>query len=135
MKRILFAISVAACGTKSGGTPDGTRLIVTDLGYNRILIWNTIPTSNAQPADMVVAPNGPLPLPPDRFLVTMADGSDDRAGCISGTTTTSGHPCGAGVAGGSYNWGNHSGTAASRGRPRSRNQVGTRVASRATTAA
>jgi uncharacterized protein (TIGR03437 family) len=35
-------------------TTDGTRLFVTDLGYNRVLIWNTIPTSNAQPADVVI---------------------------------------------------------------------------------
>jgi phage tail sheath gpL-like len=33
---------------------DGTRLFVTDLGYNRVLIWNTIPTSNGQPADVAV---------------------------------------------------------------------------------
>src|ERR1035438_5190392 len=25
---------------------DGTHLFVTDLGYNRILIWNSIPTTN-----------------------------------------------------------------------------------------
>jgi hypothetical protein len=35
-------------------TSDGTRLIVTDLGYNRILIWNTIPTTSDQPADVVI---------------------------------------------------------------------------------
>lgn len=35
-------------------TSDGTRLIVTDLGYNRVLIWNSIPTSNAAPADVAV---------------------------------------------------------------------------------
>src|SRR5262249_33581239 len=33
---------------------DGTRLFVTDLGYNRVLIWNTIPTSNGQAADVAV---------------------------------------------------------------------------------
>lgn len=33
---------------------DGTKLFVTDLGYNRVLIWNSIPTSNAAPADVVV---------------------------------------------------------------------------------
>jgi uncharacterized protein (TIGR03437 family) len=33
---------------------DGTRLIITDLGFNRVLIWNTIPTANAQPADVVI---------------------------------------------------------------------------------
>ena len=27
-------------------TSDGTHLFVTDLGYNRVLIWNNIPTTN-----------------------------------------------------------------------------------------
>lgn len=35
-------------------TSDGTRLYVTDLGHNRVLIWNTIPTQNQAPADVVV---------------------------------------------------------------------------------
>ncbi len=35
-------------------TSDGTHVFVADLGYNRVLIWNSIPTSNAQPADVVV---------------------------------------------------------------------------------
>ena len=35
-------------------TSDGTRLFVTDLGYNRVLIWNTLPTRNQQPADVEV---------------------------------------------------------------------------------
>ena len=35
-------------------TSDGQRLYVSDLGYNRVLIWNTIPTQNHQPADVVV---------------------------------------------------------------------------------
>jgi uncharacterized protein (TIGR03437 family) len=35
-------------------TSDGQRLMVTDLGHNRILIWNTIPTQTAAPADMVI---------------------------------------------------------------------------------
>ncbi|HLJ50232.1 MAG TPA: hypothetical protein VKU01_29665 [Bryobacteraceae bacterium] len=35
-------------------TSDGTRLYVTDLGNNRVLIWNTIPTSNGQAADLVI---------------------------------------------------------------------------------
>ena len=35
-------------------TSDGTRVIVTDLGFNRVLIWNTIPTSNGQPANISV---------------------------------------------------------------------------------
>ncbi len=35
-------------------TTDGTRLFVTDLGHNRVLIWNSLPTRNQQPADVVV---------------------------------------------------------------------------------
>lgn len=35
-------------------TSDGTRLYVADLGQNRVLIWNTIPTRNAQAADLVL---------------------------------------------------------------------------------
>jgi len=33
---------------------DGTRLVVADFGNNRVLIWNTIPTSNGAAADVVV---------------------------------------------------------------------------------
>lgn len=33
-------------------TSDGTRLYVTDLGNNRVLIWNHIPTTNGQTADI-----------------------------------------------------------------------------------
>jgi hypothetical protein len=35
-------------------TSDGVRLYVTDLGYDRVLIWNSIPTTNQQAADVVV---------------------------------------------------------------------------------
>jgi uncharacterized protein (TIGR03437 family) len=35
-------------------TSDGQRLFVTDLGYNRVLIWNTIPSSNGAAADVSV---------------------------------------------------------------------------------
>jgi hypothetical protein len=33
---------------------DGIRLFVTDLAHNRVLIWNSIPTQNQQPADVVI---------------------------------------------------------------------------------
>ena len=33
---------------------DGVHLIVADTDSNRVLIWNTIPTQNNQPADVVV---------------------------------------------------------------------------------
>ena len=35
-------------------TSDGQHLYVTDLGHNRVLIWNSIPTQNGQAADVVV---------------------------------------------------------------------------------
>src|SRR5579864_5279073 len=35
-------------------TSDGQRLFVADLGHNRVLIWNSIPTQTQQPADVVV---------------------------------------------------------------------------------
>lgn len=33
---------------------DGTHLLVADLGFNRALIWNSIPTQNQQPADVEI---------------------------------------------------------------------------------
>jgi uncharacterized protein (TIGR03437 family) len=33
---------------------DGTHLFVADLGFNRVLIWNSIPTSNGQSPDVVI---------------------------------------------------------------------------------
>ena len=35
-------------------TTDGTHMLVTDLGHNRVLVWNTIPRTNNQPADLVI---------------------------------------------------------------------------------
>ena len=35
-------------------TSDGTHLFVSDLGYNRVLIWNSIPTGNGVPADVEI---------------------------------------------------------------------------------
>ncbi|GAA5042085.1 hypothetical protein GCM10011506_44780 [Marivirga lumbricoides] len=35
-------------------SPDGNKLIVADAQNHRILIWNTVPTSNNQPANVVI---------------------------------------------------------------------------------
>ncbi len=35
-------------------TSDGTHVFVTDIGNNRVMIWNEIPTQNGQPADLVL---------------------------------------------------------------------------------
>ena len=35
-------------------TSDGTRLFVSDLGFNRVLIFNSIPSTNGAPADVAL---------------------------------------------------------------------------------
>lgn len=35
-------------------TSDGQKLFVTDLGYNRVLVWNSIPDANRAPADLAI---------------------------------------------------------------------------------
>jgi uncharacterized protein (TIGR03437 family) len=35
-------------------TSDGSKLFVADLGHNRVLIWNSIPSQNGAPADVAV---------------------------------------------------------------------------------
>lgn len=35
-------------------TSDGVKLFVSDLGYNRVLVWNSIPDANGAPADVVI---------------------------------------------------------------------------------
>ena len=35
-------------------SPDGSKLLVCDARNNRVLIWNTVPTTNGQPANVVV---------------------------------------------------------------------------------
>lgn len=38
----------------AGVTSDGTQIVIADQGTNRVLIWKTWPTSNKQPADIVL---------------------------------------------------------------------------------
>lgn len=61
-------------------TSDGTRLIVSDLGYSRVLIWNSLPTTNQRPADIVIGQ-------PD-FAETNANNSTKL--CASNGTTDAG---------------------------------------------
>ncbi len=101
-------------------TSDGVHLFVADLGFNRVLIWNHIPTSNGQPADVAVGqpdltsatsnndtvcgslapafPHGPcvgnLSLPryalSDGTRLFIADGGNDRVLIYNSIPTTSG---------------------------------------------
>jgi hypothetical protein len=64
-------------------TSDGVHVFVTDLGYNRILIWNSIPTKNDQAADVVVGqPDMNSGAPNNAFTIT------SPASLANSTTTT-----------------------------------------------
>lgn len=53
------APSAATLDQPAEVTTDGTRLVVTDPASHRVLIWNTLPTVNGQPADVVLGqPDG-----------------------------------------------------------------------------
>ena len=55
------------------GDSDGTHLFVTDLGYNRVLIWNSIPTANGTPADVEIGqPDMNSSIPDNAFTGTAA---------------------------------------------------------------
>jgi len=44
----------------AGVDTDGIHLAVSDFANNRVLLWNTIPTSNGQPADVVLGQPDPI---------------------------------------------------------------------------
>ena len=46
-------------------TSDGVRLYVSDLGHNRVMIWNKIPTTDNVPADVIVGQPDPASSAPD----------------------------------------------------------------------
>lgn len=54
----LTRLNVSATGSSMlnpvSVTSDGTRLYVTDLGHNRVLVWNSMPTQNGQTADFAL---------------------------------------------------------------------------------
>jgi hypothetical protein len=65
----LSATTQTGMGEPEGLWSDGTKLAVADFDNNRVLIWNTFPTSNGAPADVVVGQpdftSGDTPDPPD----------------------------------------------------------------------
>jgi hypothetical protein len=63
-------------------TSDGTRLYVTDLGHQRVLIWNSIPTQNGEAADVVVG---------QQSLTAELDNGGNPA-CLATTLDTAGNP-------------------------------------------
>jgi hypothetical protein len=84
---------------------DGTHLIVADQNNNRVLIWNTFPTSDSQPADVVVGQpdmtsnasaagatgmNEPYFLASNGNQLFVADASNNRVLIFDGIPTTNG---------------------------------------------
>lgn len=56
---------------------DGQRLFVADLGQNRIMIWNSIPSRNGQPADLVLGqPDFTSAVPNNSSKLCAAKGKD-----------------------------------------------------------
>jgi len=73
----------------TGVSSDGTHLFVADLGQNRVLIWNSIPTQNNQPADVVIGqPDFTSHVPNNSFtgLNAVTSGSTDRETPVLCTT-------------------------------------------------
>ena len=62
-------------------TTDGQKLYVTDLGHNRVVIWNTLPASNGQAADLVIG---------QKDMVTSIE-NDSSDLCASNGTDSSGN--------------------------------------------
>lgn len=70
------AVSAANANTMSNPTSVyvvGTKLFVADPAYNRVLVWNAIPTQNDQPADFALGqPSGATNLTGSSSAVTAA---------------------------------------------------------------
>lgn len=49
-----FGTSATQLKSPAGAWTDGTRLAIADQGNNRVLIWNTFPTTNGETADVVL---------------------------------------------------------------------------------
>ncbi len=70
-------------------TSDGTHLIVSDLGFSRVLIWNSIPTTNDQAADVEVGQKD--------MVTAIANDSTDL--CAANGTDSNGNPTYPGLCG------------------------------------
>ncbi|MBI1786818.1 MAG: hypothetical protein HYR60_04595 [Acidobacteria bacterium] len=58
-------------------TSDGVHLFVTDLGHNRVLVWNSIPTRNQTPADLALGqPDVTSAIPNNSEKLCEATGKD-----------------------------------------------------------
>ncbi len=75
-------VSASTLNGPAGVYSDGTKLYVADSNNRRILIWNTLPTTNQQPADVVVGqPN---------FVTTSAGTTASKFGLTQYVLSTKG---------------------------------------------
>lgn len=69
------APSAATLDSPAEVNSDGTRLVVADVASHRVLIWNTLPTTNGQAADVVLGQPDATSIvannPPTRSLLQM----------------------------------------------------------------
>ena len=69
-----------------GVSSDGTRLFVVDLGHNRVLIWNRIPTANGAAADVVIGQPDMTSGINNNSFATPANPTADASGATQGLT-------------------------------------------------
>jgi hypothetical protein len=62
---------------------DGTRLVLSDTGNNRVLLWKTFPTSSFQPADVVIGQGDFAHAAPNDDAQAGVDGSAPSARTLS----------------------------------------------------
>ncbi len=62
---------------------DGQRVYVADLGHNRVLIWNSIPTQNGQSADVVIG---------QKDMTAIISNNSSTLCASNGTDATTGDP-------------------------------------------
>ncbi len=83
LTKLSTSASSSALLNPTSVTSDGTRLYVNDLGFQRVLIWNSIPDTNQAPADVVIGE-------PD--MTSFSEGGNDVTKmCASNGTDTDGN--------------------------------------------
>ena len=105
-----FVQNAAAAGASGMNRPsalwsDGSRLLVADAFNHRVLVWNAMPTSNGQPADLVLGQpdfattafgtsaetmRGPRGMAFDGAQLFVADGGNHRILIFEGMPTVNG---------------------------------------------
>ncbi len=78
-----FVTNTPSCDASTMINPQGViiaagKLIVATVGYSRVMIWNTVPTSNGEPADVVLGQN---------TFTNCVSNDDDQNGADDGVPT------------------------------------------------